>query len=174
MLSRCQPTFRSHFGTHPPCRSPQSHTRNSSYFNFELSTFNASRLIPLHGCPACPEVRRKLRSATLTGHSQLIENADTLNPTSANLDAASSISPLPATLTKNTGVGGASLKSRNLDESFPLRSRHSPPATRHFPIIQSTSPNTPSPLSRPPSASPPKSPAQSSPLPDTSSPSIAQ
>ena len=132
MLSRCQPTFRSHFGTHPPCRSPQSHTRNSSYFNFELSTFNASRLIPLHGCPACPEVRRKLRSATLTGHSQLIENAATLNPTSANLDAASSISPLPATLTKNTGGGGCIAQIAQLGRIF--SAPFSPLATSHSPL----------------------------------------
>ena len=44
--------------------------------------------------------------ATLATLPQLTENTAALNPASVNLDAASSISPLPATLTKNTRGGG--------------------------------------------------------------------
>jgi hypothetical protein len=45
-------------------------------------------------------------AATLTDLSQLTENPVTLSPVSANVDVASSISPLFATLTKNTRGGG--------------------------------------------------------------------
>jgi|HubBroStandDraft_6_1064221.scaffolds.fasta_scaffold75936_2 hypothetical protein len=67
----------------------------SSYFspfNFKLSTLNSLPVTPF--------------SATLTGHSQLTENALTSSPVSTNLDAASSISRWLATLTENTGGGG--------------------------------------------------------------------
>jgi hypothetical protein len=52
---------------------------------------------------ACPE---RSRRATLAAPPQLIENTTALNPSSANLDAASSLTPLFATLTKNTRGGG--------------------------------------------------------------------
>src|SRR5690349_9079172 len=47
---------------------------------------------------------------------QLTENTAALNPASTNLDAASSLTPLFATLTENTGGGG----------TYPLRAKSFP------------------------------------------------
>src|SRR5579864_6404450 len=47
------------------------------------------------------------RKDTLAAPPQLTENAAALNPASANLDAASSLTPLFATLTKNTRGWGS-------------------------------------------------------------------
>src|SRR5690242_10413178 len=49
--------------------------------------------------------------ATHTSQLQLAENKLTLTPAVANLDAASSLTPLFATLTKNTRGGGPNLRS---------------------------------------------------------------
>jgi hypothetical protein len=65
----------------------------ASPFDFELSTINCPSLSPF--------------PAALTSSVQPAENIATLNPVSVNVDAASSISPLFATLTENTGGGGA-------------------------------------------------------------------
>src|SRR5579872_1996673 len=71
--------------------------------------------------------------ATLTDHSQLAENTITLSPIAANLDAASSISPLLATLTKNTGGGvpPPANRSPKLRDSPAARYHHSLPTTRY-------------------------------------------
>src|SRR5579864_1265479 len=61
-----------------------------------------------------PSQKRAIASpflVALVAPSQPTENATTSNPASANLDAASSISPLLATLTENTR-GGVSLSSQ--------------------------------------------------------------
>src|SRR5579872_3895576 len=65
---------------------------DSSSFNFKLSTFNS--------CPT--PFPAALRSCL-----QLLENKTTLSPAVANLDAASSLTPLFATLTKNTRGWGS-------------------------------------------------------------------
>jgi len=77
------------------------------------------------------------------------------------------------------GGGGATKKELSFREKRGIccclfRADHGAQTTGPFPLIQSTSPNTPSPLAHLPSAAVQKSPAQSSPLPDTSSLSIAQ
>jgi hypothetical protein len=70
-----------------------------------------------------------------------------------------------------TPRGGGTCSSCFLSENF---QRSTIDCRLPVPLTQSTSPNTPSPLSRPPPAFPPKSPAQSSPRPRTSSLSTAQ
>jgi hypothetical protein len=61
--------------------------------------------------------------ATLTGHSQLAENAATLSPFFATPTASAPVSPVFATLTKTAGCHFVSSHSGT---------RHSPLLTRHF------------------------------------------
>jgi len=68
---------------------------SSQSFNFRPSTLNRSPITPFPATPTSP--------------LQIAENPTTLNHVSANLDAASSISPLFATLTKNTQGWGTAL-----------------------------------------------------------------
>jgi hypothetical protein len=81
-----------------------SHPRAPKFCNSLLPSprpsLLATRHSPLATVPVTPF------TATLTDLSQLTENPVTLNPVSANVDVASSISPLFATLTKNTRGGG--------------------------------------------------------------------
>src|SRR5579864_3484975 len=86
-----------HLDTHRSRRSivnPESRRdlSDSSSFNFKLSTFD-SRPTPF------PAARRSCL--------QLLENRTTLGPAFANVDAASSLTPLFATLTKNTRGWGS-------------------------------------------------------------------
>ena len=71
--------------------------------------FNSSRINtyakPGGGCPSTnPKVLQLVTPRT--SPQQIIEKPATSNPVSANLDAASGISPLFATLTENTGGWG--------------------------------------------------------------------
>src|SRR3984957_8112278 len=71
--------------------------------------------------------------ATLTISLHLTENTANLNPTSANLDAASTISPLLATLTQNTRGWGYRLIPSPLPAEYFLLSSH-PPFANSFRI----------------------------------------
>jgi len=82
--------------------SASAFTSIGSSFGFKLQAVNFPSLSPFLVYPG-------LRRASLTNPAQVTENTSTLIPESANLDAASSISPLFATLTKNTGGGGTPL-----------------------------------------------------------------
>ena len=90
----------------PSLRPRSLATRQSSLVTLPATPF------PVH-----PELRRAALSPREeprgTGHSQLAEDAGTSNPASASVDAASSISPLSATLTKNTGGWGIPSFSAN-------------------------------------------------------------
>jgi len=83
---------------HPDTRRSVSTDRDqlrvfdSSSFNSKLSTFNS-----------CPTPFPAARRSCL----QLLENKTTLSPAFANVDAASSLTPLFATLTKNTRGWGS-------------------------------------------------------------------
>jgi hypothetical protein len=82
---------------HPACpeRSRRERSEGSAFLR-RLAT----RHSPLATSPLSPF------PSTLTSHAQLAENKNTLSPAVAILDAASSITPLFATLTKNTRGGG--------------------------------------------------------------------
>jgi hypothetical protein len=67
------------------------------------SSPRATRRSPLTTAPLIPF------PATLASSLQPVENTATLNRVSANVDAASSISPLFATLTENTRGGGTAI-----------------------------------------------------------------
>jgi hypothetical protein len=76
--------------------------------------------------------------ATRASHLRRTQNRTTSNPQSANVDAvdaASSLSPLPATLTKSTRGGVYLFPPKNLFSSFSrLLARHSSLATKSFTI----------------------------------------
>jgi hypothetical protein len=107
------------FEQSPLCRHP-----SFLAVNCKLSTacpersrrVNCHPLSPFPVYPACPEERRELRRATLlpravatgTSYPQQPENKTTLRPQVAFLDAASRLTPLFATLTKNTRGWGTS------------------------------------------------------------------
>ena len=109
--------------TRCPFPTIPSSQRNLSVLN--IPTFKPSNLQrPLFLTPF---------PATLTISLHLIENTANLNPTSANLDATSTISPLFATLTQNTrGWGYRHTPSPLLAEYFLLSSH--PPFANSFRI----------------------------------------
>ena len=90
---------------HPACpvRSRRERSEGSAFLSLL-----AARHSPLAAAPLTPFL------ATLTAPPQLTENTAALNPSSANVDAASSLTPLFATLTKNTRGWGRPLQSGSL------------------------------------------------------------
>jgi hypothetical protein len=95
-------------------------------FDSELSTVNCLLVTP---SPVCPEPLRSIPARAL----HLTESTANLNPTSANLDAASTISPLLATLTQNTRGWGYRLTPSPLLAEYFLLSSH-PPFANSFRI----------------------------------------
>jgi hypothetical protein len=89
-------------------------------------------------CAPSPHSLLNAFLATRASHLRRTENRTTSNPQSANVDAAdaaSSLSPLPATLTKNTRGGVYLFPPKNLFSSFSrLLARHSSLATTSFTI----------------------------------------
>jgi len=79
--------------------------RFNEFHALSQNTASGTLLEKVLSVSCTPSQKRALTGAflvALLALSQPTENATTSNPTSANLDAASSISPLLATLTKNT------------------------------------------------------------------------
>jgi hypothetical protein len=90
----------------------------------------SSPLPRVFSVPSAISLLRKA-CANPTTNSKLPENTTVSNPVSTTLDAASRISPLFATLTKNTG-GGGSASSASLDSAVASPTVHRCPSTSFF------------------------------------------
>jgi hypothetical protein len=77
-----------------------------------------------------PSTRRRTPISCHVAPPQLTENTAAPNPASANLDAASSLTPLFATLTKNTGGWGMSASFLRVSSAYS--------ASQRYPSLSST------------------------------------